>query len=427
MELKQHVPFLVLLGLYLIVQLYFLVSHPGSIYNEPERVGEGIATYGSRDASLYAKMAWQLLHEGIYAYNEEQSNAYVTYGQPFYLAGIFQVAEWLNTNHLMLYRLSNMVLNTLVVVLTYVIGMKLFNSRTVSFFGALLYCTYIAPYHYFRAALTEIPSLFLFMLTIFIFILALEKKTYRYHILFGLVASLLLMFRATPAPILLFAWGIMLVRTGFKESVKIGFIWCVGPLVLMTPWVVRNFLMFGEAYLFSSHAGSPLLLGTRPFFLEGEAEVVQQAKALGLSLEDYGKQRIAEGFSTDFILYFSWFTVGKTMWLFMTTQLMPDGLGPYINDFSKTVFEFFKWHNVFTAASGLLFAFLFRKHRPLTYLSIVLLIYIFFSNIFLAIPRYGFIVYPIVCLIAAYGWVYIYRSAKKSIKYHKNPQHPVSS
>ena len=401
--IKKHSIIMAILLLYLGVNLLFLIIHPGSIFNFPERFGDQISIYGSRDASLYAKMAWQVIHEGIYGYNADYSNAYVTPGQPFYLIGIFKVAEFFHTNHVMLYRLANMVLNLGIVTLTYMISLRLFRNKWVGIIAAILYCTHIAPLHYFRAALTEMPSIFLFLLSIYIFIIALDKKTYRYHILFGLIASILLMFRATPAPMLLFAWLLVLARSGFKEGVKIGLIWCIGPLLIMAPWVARNISLFDQAYLFSSHAGSPLLGGTSPYFLEDQGQLVQEAKSKGMSLEEFGKYRIKEGFKENFPLFFSWFTVGKTMWLFMDQSGNPDGLGPYANSFPTWVKTFFKYQNIFIAFSGLVFAFALRKHKPLIYLSSVILIYIVFSNIFLTIPRYGLLIMPVLAIISSYG------------------------
>jgi len=414
--IKNHIVFISLLILYLIVNLFFLIMHPGTLFNQPERFGEAISTYGSRDASLYAKMAWQLITDGIYGYNIDASNAYVTYGQPLYLTALFYIADLFNTNHVMVFRLSNMLLNLGVVILIYSIAMRLFKHKWVAILASIFYMTHIGPLHYFRTALTEIPSIFLLTLTIWLFIFALQQDKYRYHIIFGIVASLLLMFRATPAPMLLFAWFIVVGHKGFKEAVKIGFIWVIGPVVVMVPWVARNLIMFGEPYLFSSHSGGPLLGGANPFYLIPQADLVQQSIAAGLRDFEFGKQRIIEGFQTDFPLWFSWFTLGKTFWLFFDNVGNPDGLGPYSGVFSAFWLAFFKFQNIFVVVIGLLSAVILRKHKPLVYVSSLLLIYIFFSNIYLTIPRYGLLVFPIVSIVAAYGVVAFWRYVMNKIK-----------
>ncbi|MGD6875874.1 phospholipid carrier-dependent glycosyltransferase [Bacillus infantis] len=413
-SIKRHVWILALAAVFLLVNIWFLVNHPGSIFNEPERFGQAISTYGSRDASLYSKMAWQLINEGIYGYNADYSNAYVTPGQPFYLVAIYKAAEFLNTNHIMLTRVANMLLNIGIVFLLYLISIQLFRSKWIGLLSAFLYALHIAPYHYFRTALTEIPSLFLMLACVSLFLAAISKNQYRYHIIFGIAASIMLMFRPTPAPILLLAWAIVLYRSGFKEGVKIGFIWTIGPVLIMVPWVIRNFALFGHAYLFSSHAGSPLLGGTSPFYLEDQAALVQEAKQQGISLEEYGKQRIAEGFKSDFPLFFSWFTIGKTLWLFVDQQGNPDGLGPYAQFFSGPIKGFFKLQNMLVVLAAFSAMVIFRKHKEFMLLSSTVIIYIVFSNIFLTIPRYGLLIYPILCLIASYG---IFEAVKKGSQF----------
>lgn len=411
---KHHSGILFLLAIYLLVNLWFFVNHPGSIFNEPERFGEAISTYGSRDASLYAKMAWQIIHEGIYGYNANHSNAYVTPGQPFYLVAIFKLAEIFNTNHVMLTRLFNMLLNLGIVALIYVISFRLFKGKGLGLIASLLYCLHIAPLHYFRTTLTEIPAIFLFLLSFYIFLLALENDKYRYHVFFGIIASITLMFRATPAPLLLLGWGIVLKKAGFYKGVKIGLIWCIGPLVVMAPWVIRNSLLFGQMYLFSSHAGDPLLAGTNTFYLEEHGVLLSEAEKRGLSSEEYGKLRMAEGFEEDFPLYFSWYTVGKIIWLFMDSSGNPEGLGPYGKEFSGIIKAFYKWQNILTVGIAFLSMFAFRKDKIFVLLTLAVFIYIGFSNVFLTIPRYGFFIYPIICLIAGYGLMQILKMIGRS-------------
>ncbi|MET3575403.1 ArnT family glycosyltransferase [Bhargavaea ullalensis] len=407
---KRHFIITVLLVIYAGVNLFFLYTHPGSIYNSPGTFGEEISTYGSRDAALYSKMAWQLIDDGVYGYEYSPNaagkpNAYVTYGQPFYLAAIFKTAEVLNTNHLMLYRLANMFLNLGIVVLIYAIAWSLFRNRWISNIASILYMTHIAPLHYFRAALTEIPSIFLLLLSIYIFIIAIRTKDIKWHIAFGIIASLMLMFRATPAPMLLFAWLLVAVRYGLKDGIKTGLIWCIGPLLVMGPWAVRNYIQFGEMYLFSSHAGGPLLGGANPFYRVPPEDLVHEAVAKGYNQEQYAKILIPQGFKEDFPLWFTWFTMGKTMWLFVDNNLTPDGLGPYSQYIPGFLRRFFKYQNMFLAGVGLLSAFLCRRHRPVMYLSVLVLIYIIASNIFLALPRYGLLIMPLLAIIGAYGMV----------------------
>lgn len=403
--IRNHKWFVVLFIGYLSLSLFFLINNPGNIFNEPDRFGEEISTYGSRDAALYVKMAWQIINENIYGYNGEVSNAYVTPGQPFYIVALIKIAQLFDTNHIMVIRLSNMLLNMGILTLIYLISMRLFNKKSIGIIAGLIYATHATPMHMFRTTLTEIPTIFLLMLSIYIFIVALKKDTFMFYTLFGIVAAITLMFRATPAPLLLLAWGIVIYQYGFKKAVKIGFIWCIGPLLVFTPWVARNLSLFGEMYLFSSHAGGPLLAGTNFFQLDDYGNLLNEAINRGLTEEELAKERIKEEFFNDMPLFIAWFTVGKLIWLFISPEGFPDGVGTLRGYVPMVFIIFYLLQNVITAFGALLFAFLVRKRKVVNLLSLFVLIYICFSNIFLTLPRYGFLIYPILAILFAYSVV----------------------
>ncbi|MFD0767601.1 ArnT family glycosyltransferase [Bacillus sp. CGMCC 1.60114] len=409
-------PLLYILIFALAIHMYFLIKNPGSVFHEPEIFGKEVSTYGSLDASKYVKMAWQLLHDGIYGYAESKPNAFVTPGQPFYLAAIFQISEWIHVDHLLLAKLINMFLNLGIISIIYAISKVLFKNVYISIISSLLYTTYFSSYHFFRTTLTEIPSIFFFMLSILIFLLVLQKDSFRLHVIFGIVAAITLMFRPTPAPLLLIAWGIIIYSYGLKKAIKIGFIWCIGPLLIMGPWVIRNFIVFGHAYLFSSHAGDPLLSGANPFNLYNEDNMIQDMLNAGYSLssEDkasYAKHLIKEGFYNDFALWFSWFTVGKTITLFNN----PDGTYLYWSYFKPWVIDAFKNQHLFVVLTGLLGSITLRKNKKVLLFSSIIWGYIALSNIFLVILRYGFFIIPCICIISGCFLVYSFSAIYKKL------------
>ncbi|WP_051317078.1 glycosyltransferase family 39 protein [Ectobacillus panaciterrae] len=397
-------PLLYILIFALFINMYFLIKNPGDVFHNPKVYGEGVSAYGSVDAYKYASMAWQLLHDGIYGYAETKSNAYVTPGHPLYLAAIFKVSEWVHMDHILLTRIINMLLNIGIVFIIYNISQLLFRNIFVSSLASLMYTTYFSGYHFFRTLLTEIPSMFLFMLTILIFILALRKETLMWHIIFGIVASITLMFRPAPAPLLLIGWGIIVYKSGWKEAIKIGFIWCIGPVLIMGPWVLRNLLVLGHAYIFSSHSGDPLLAGTDPFYLRGYDSITQDMVNAGYTVTEenkgtYAKILIKNGFKNDFALWFSWFTLGKTIHLFNAA----DALRPlYDSYFASWVISAFKLQHFAVVLTGLASMITFRKNPKIFLLSTIVIGYVALSNIFLAITRYGFFIIPCLCILGAF-------------------------
>ncbi|PFZ07818.1 hypothetical protein COL60_18315 [Bacillus pseudomycoides] len=411
-------PLLYILIIAFLMHMYFLLKHPGSVFNEPEVFGKPVSTYGSLDASKYSNMAWQLLHDGIYGYADTKSNAFVTPGQPLYLAGLFQISEWLHIDNITLSRIANMILNLGIISIIYAISQLLFKNIFISSLASMLYTTYFSAYHLFRTLLTEIPSVFFFMLSILIFLLLLQQNKFRLHVLFGIIASITLMFRPTPGPLLLLAWGIMVYKHGLKEAIKIGFIWCIGPVLIMAPWVIRNFMVFGKAYLFSSHAGDPLLSGANPFYLWDENNMIQDMINAGYpdtseGKGDYAKHLIKDGLTNQFPIWFSWFTIGKTIYLFNEAH----ALNFYTSYFKPWIITFFDYQHLFVVLTGLSCFLAYRKNKQILLLSIVVFAYIALSNMFLVMSRYGFFIIPCICILSAFFTIQFFSSLyKKAIR-----------
>lgn len=357
--------------------------------------------YGSRDARKYHEMAWQFINHGIYGYNSTSSNAYVTPGLPFYLIGVFKMSGMLGLNYITVFKICNMLVSVTTVLLVYLISLKIWKNLWVANFAALLYGTYFTAIHFYRTYLTETPSVFLFCLTVLLFIIALEKSNWKWHAAFGIIASIALMFRPSTAPILLLALGIMIYKIGIKKAFKYGLIWCIGPLLIMLPWVIRNEIQFNHAYLFSSHSGNPLLGGTNPFELEDTQQIVKDAHASGMSDKKYAMQRIKTGFSEDFKLWFSWYTVGKTISLFE----LPAQYQNYQRSFSDFANGFVKNQHLFIVIGALITAIIFRKDKKLQAVLGIVIAYIAISNVFITNIRYGFFIIPVLCIVTSYGAV----------------------
>lgn len=406
--IRRHFILVVIILFSLILHLLFLIYNPGNVFNQPERYGEEISIYGSRDAALYAQMAWQIIEDGIYGYNSESSNAYVTPAQPFYLVLIFLISKATNIDHVLLANIGNMILSVSSVLLIYLICIELFANKKPAVFAALLYATYFTPLHYFRTLLTEIPAIFMFLLTILIFLYALKKSSKSIHFIFGLLYAITIMFRPSPAPLILIGAFIVIKKFGIKNGIKIGLLWILGASIVLLPWIIRNITVLGSIYVFSSHSGNPLLAGTIPFNMEEFSQIASNAKELGLSDKEYALQRIKEGFITDFPLWLSWFTVGKINWLF----IRPDGWPLYVPQFeflTKIVY----FQHYFVLFMGTISAFTFRKNKKLLSIFALIIFYVLISIVFLTIPRFGFFIIPMFCIIAGYGGYGIMKKLKE--------------
>lgn len=396
-------PIVYILLFSLLLHLLFLVKEPGMIFNKPEVLGftEVEGKWGGRDASLYAQMANQILNEGVYGYDtyhtgEIVKNAFVTPGHPLYLVTTFFIANLLHMDQLDLARIFNMILSVGTIFLIYLIAMNLFKKESVALISAVLYATYFSPLHYFRTTLTEIPGIFMLCLTVLFFIKAFYGNQAKDHLLFSIFFCIAVMIRPTPAPLILLGIGAVLCKYGIKESVKIGLLWVMGPIMIILPWVIRNYIAFGELYIFSSHAGNSLYAGSNPYNIYSFSDYYREMHALGYDQSQYAWYKIKAGFVTNFPLWFSWFTVGKTIHLFQYVD-------SYVHYHDYKGFKLFELQHYFLVIVGSISGIIFRKHQGVAIVLSILLGYIALSNLFLTIPRYGFYIIPMLCILAGYG------------------------
>jgi hypothetical protein len=160
--------------------------------------------------------------------------------------------------------------------------------------------------------------------------------------------------------------------------------------------VIRNYLAFGELYIFSSHAGNSLYAGANPFNIYSFSDYWTERHNMGVDQSEYAWHKIKQGFSNNFPLWFSWFTLGKTFELFSYV----DGKVHY---YKYTGFKLLEIQHFFVVFTGFLSGFIFRKNKGVLFVFIILLGYIALSNLFLTIPRYGYYIIPTLCILGGYG------------------------
>ncbi|PEB42957.1 4-amino-4-deoxy-L-arabinose transferase [Bacillus pseudomycoides] len=399
----------IILTFSLLLHIFCLVKQPG--------VDEKIIkqNFGAVDAYNYTLTAKQLLEHGIFGFvylepsDPPSKNAYVTPAQPLMLAGAMIISK---VTHIPYYYVAtgfNLIFDLLTILVLYLIGKELFERKAYGIVAAGLYACYFSIYQYFRMLLTEPPSMFLLCLSLYVFILCWKYNKVKYHIWFGVVVSILLMFRPNPAPMLLIPILVVIYTYGVWKSIKIGLLWCIGPFFIIGAWVLRNWISLNEFILFSTQGGNPLLAGANPF--SRSADIGKDMIAAGYTDSTvYAKDLIKQGFTTDFTYWFSWFTVGKTIELF----IRPSWVGSYpFYPFLK------KYHQLliaFTALSSFCFMLNSFKHKRFMMLVSSVIVYVASTNIFLAIDRYGYFIMPLICLIASYGIVRIIQ-ALSNFKY----------
>jgi len=197
-----------------------------------------------KDAVLYVSVAEHLLDDGVYGEEPGVPFALVPPAYPLFLAGIFA----LSGRSLMLVRLGQVIAGVIAVWLTYLAGKEAFSERVG--LGAALICAiyppfvlYVAPY------LTEALYIPLFALYLVFLVRSLKAPTVKYAALSGIGFGLTMLTKETliAFPLALpaiFWWA----RVSFRQAGRYALVFVVMTLLVLSPWLARNYATFGSPF-----------------------------------------------------------------------------------------------------------------------------------------------------------------------------------
>jgi hypothetical protein len=103
---------------------------------------------------------------------------------------------------------------------------------------------------------------------------------------------------------------------GFKENCRDVPAQLFGLVLVMAPWWIRNVVSLGSLILTAKGDGNALLGGTYPYWQDYFKDIPESIKGVNDAQREWGINRIIKGFTTDFWLYFKWFTFGKISYTF---------------------------------------------------------------------------------------------------------------
>ena len=178
----------------------------------------------------------------------------------------------------------------------------------------------------------------------------------------------------------------------------------------MSPWWWRNFQVVGEFVPLSRSSGGPLWLGTYP---DGEPSLEDQVKFHApyptlLQQEAFdrawGLRRIKEGFRSEPLKWFQWYTVGKfTKFWALPFYWVPLPAIPY------TMVDLYHRVLLVFGVAGL---WIVRRNRP-AWVVVALLAYMSALHmVFLAHARYSVPLMPFVALLAGQVFALLWRATR---------------
>ena len=203
-----------------------------------------------KDALLYVSVAEHLLDDGVYGEELGVPFALVPPAYPLFLAGIFALAG----RSLMAVRLAQVAVGVLAVWLTYLAGKYTFSDR-VGLGAALIYAIYPPFVVYVAPYLTEALYIPLFALYLAFLVQSIREPSVKYTALAGVGFGLAMLTKETliafPLALPLIFWW---ARFSLRQAIRYVLIFVVVTLVVLSPWLVRNYATFGHAFYTSRTA-----------------------------------------------------------------------------------------------------------------------------------------------------------------------------
>lgn len=305
------------LGLILLETL-FIISALISIFKYGNSTLLGSLEKFDNDDVKYIRSAWNLVENGIISYeNISQPTVYIMPGLTFILS--FFVILFGKFQAIVVFRIFQVILQVLSLNLIFLIGRKVFNSKT-ALAACIIDSVYIVEIYSSNLILMEGTFKFLVLLLIYISIYALETKKTMYYILAGIVWSLGCLFKPTIAVyplVILIVW--IKNKYKLKEMVKYASIVIVIFCIIMSPWWVRNYKDFNMFIPFTKSSGNPFMQGTFVNYDQSMGWGVDyKTSENAIQSNEYeveaGIERLKIYGMQEPIKYALWYTIGKTFY-----------------------------------------------------------------------------------------------------------------
>ncbi|WP_157332218.1 ArnT family glycosyltransferase [Paenibacillus lutrae] len=362
------------------------------------------------DAMFYSKMAEQFLETGMLGYNQSEPNAYVTPGFPLLLAAVYGI---FGTDPLG-FQLTQVAFSVLTIWVVYRIARK-YLSETFSLISAACMAVYPSFIYANGLLLTEVTFTLLLALFLLLLLEGLQSGRRSTLIAAGILLGLSVMVRPTPAVLVLplalyFALTLPSRKLVLRALIYVGF----SSFIVVLPWWIRNFLLYGEPVLFSTSGNNPLLWGVHPYLIgwENTFQSIYQLNPTELERNALWGKKAEELLQSQLqqAPFIEWFLIGKLNYFWSI---------PWVEN-GEIAHLFEKWreplHLLFVAGGWLgLTASVLRKHST-GWLALVIVVYTIMHQIMLPIPRYAYPIMPYMIIFFCFGMSLLYDAVNKRAK-----------
>lgn len=310
------------------------------------------------------------------------------------------------------FRIFQVVIQSLSLFLIFFITKKIFKNSKIALIACFIDALYIPEMYTACLILSEVTFKFLLLLLIYISIFAIETKKARYYIAGGIIMGLECYIRPTigmfPVIILVF-W--LIYKYKFKEMVKYTLLVITIFCAILSPWWIRNYIVFHRFIPLTLSTGNPFLQGvyinysgkkTDPDYekhKEGKNEIDANENQL-----KSGKEIFIRTLKKEPVKYIKWYTWGKTyeMWnspFYWKEVLDVPGMAAEI-------------YHVFVLALGIV-GFIFSIRSKNKFALFPALVILYMTLVYLPYYTFSRYAYPVVSCFMCYDALCIYTLSKK--------------
>ncbi|GGN92877.1 glycosyltransferase family 39 protein [Saccharibacillus kuerlensis] len=369
--------------------LVFLISCAVSLAYGDQLLLGSYAKMNDDDVK-YVQTADRLLETGVLTYNTgSEPSTFIMPLFPIVLAGVRWIAGEDGT---MLLRILQGAFQALGVYLMFVLARRVFDSSRIAMVAAFLLAIYLPDYFISGSILTESMFRICLMLTVCLLLKGLDRPGWFNWALFAAAWTALCYFKPHAAPLPLVPGLFWLARRySFKRMLGYTTVILSVFVLLMSPWWVRNYEVFGRFIPFTQAAGSPMILGSTAFgqvpdgfydkYPEYGGDVMQGSDA---DLAQAAGRMVTYGFTHEPLKYLAFYTFGKFGGLYGIAYWERPILG-------MTWAHYFPVHAAYVLLGlyGILLA--LKRKLSAAYIPIAVLAYFTLIYVpFIAIPRYGY-------------------------------------
>lgn len=226
------------------------------------------------DAVIYDKVGWNLAQGFGFSIEKNIPTAFVFPVYPIFLSFLYSVFG----HNLTWVRIIQSIISALICILIYLVAVTFFKCDNLAKTSAIIAIFYPSFLIYTEYLINDLLVIFFLIITLYFLLKSLELQKNCYWMLAGISLGFLVLTRGEYILfiILLFFSGLFL-KISYKEFLKKYFILLFFFTIIVSPWVIRNYLVFKKFPLISTRGGITLY---NSYFLADKGFSFNQLKNL---------------------------------------------------------------------------------------------------------------------------------------------------